>query len=359
MRAQIEEIVAGKRFSMPQLYQRVWPLLEQHQSVSPHVSGLRTTLGEHYRHMGQAVLRHVFLIELVKLPAIETTKVRARWFEQLRDDPRSCSFDECLTIASDLIRDLATGWLDDSAHAEVFRVCCQHGLLPYEAPIDYGTRPLTGEQPTRIHRQGNLSWVCDETVVRTMRLREYLTTPGQSPDPEFFKKVLDDKIKVKTDLTDRALTGVHKTNREKRWETHPSSVQFASRRECIAIEYVLTTQLCAFDGFPAQTRQVLQDRGILPQDLSTFCCPITLDPISFADFRAELLSPTHGKSNFQVGHLNPLKLDATVDENTGHTADNISWISADGNRIQGSLALDAVRALLRRIAGHYEDRGWT
>ena len=32
-----------------------------------------------------------------------------------------------------------------------------------------------------------------------------------------------------------------------------------------------------------------------------------------------------------------------------HTADNISWISENGNRIQGSLSIDEVDALLRRI----------
>ena len=35
----------------------------------------------------------VFLIELVKVPKIETTKFRMRWFGQLEGDPRYCSFD--------------------------------------------------------------------------------------------------------------------------------------------------------------------------------------------------------------------------------------------------------------------------
>ena len=38
-----------------------------------------------------------------------------------------------------------------------------------------------------------------------------------------------------------------------------------------------------------------------------------------------------------------------TDGANGHTADNISWISENGNRIQGSLSLDEVDDLLRRI----------
>jgi hypothetical protein len=55
--------------------------------------------------------------------------------------------------------------------------------------------------------------------------------------------------------------------------------------------------------------------------------------------------------------LNPLKL--SVDgEAAGHTANNISWISADGNRIQGSLSLNDVRKLIQRISQNYERHGW-
>jgi hypothetical protein len=81
--------------------------------------------------------------------------------------------------------------------------------------------------------------------------------------------------------------------------------------------------------------------------------------MSFSAFRAELQNPTHGKSNFQVGHLNPLKLDDPTGGASGHTADNISWVSANGNRIQGSLSLSEVRDLLRKIAANYAERNWT
>lgn len=354
---EIEAIVEAERFSMPSLCRKVWPLVEAHHQIAPLVPDLRRHLAGHYGELSNAILRHVFLIELVKVPAIETTKFRARWFEQLNGDPRHCEFAECVDIARDLLAEIASGWLDTAENGELLRLCFDHSLLPYEVPLDYQDRP-TGDAAVRIHRRGNLIWTSTPTMLRTLKLRKYLTDPTTSPDAPFFRRVLEDKIKVKTYLTDRVLTGVHKTNREKRWEVHPNSVHFASRRTSMAIEYTLIQQLCGFEGFPDRSRQMLQTQGLLPQELVVFRCPVTLDPMSFEAFRNELMNPTHGKSDFQVGHLNPLKLDDPGAAASGHSPENISWVSADGNRIQGSLGLVEVRALLRRVATNYETRGW-
>lgn len=70
------------------------------------------------------------------------------------------------------------------------------------------------------------------------------------------------------------------------------------------------------------------------------------------------MNPTHGNSNFQVGHLNPLKLDDPNSLIFGHTPENISWISKDGNRIQGDMSLKETRNLLIRITRNYEDEGF-
>lgn len=339
-------------FSMTQLYGAAWPILEQY--FYRLVPELRIKLGEkHYKKFGQAILRHVFLIELVKVPKIETTKFRTRWFSQLNNDPRWCSFDECLSIAEDLITGLRE-WLNKPSHSQTLQLAFDCSLIPYEAPIDYINRFMDNG---RIHTVGNVVWYYDELIIRTLKLRQYLTS-SSSPDSSFFRTVLADKIKVKTYLTDRVLTGLHKTNREKRWETHPESVHFAERRTCMAIEYALVTEICAFDGFPLYVVRQLQERNILPAELSTALCPITGDALSYEAFRDELLNPTHGKSDFQVGHLNPLKLGSSDGDGAGHTADNISWISADGNRIQGSLSLNDVRVLLQRIADNYTTHNW-
>lgn len=357
MQNAIEAAVESERFSMPALARIVWPLVEAHAQIAPIVPGLRTRLLGHYDQLAAAILRHVFLIELVKVPKIDSTKFRIRWFEQLEGDPRFCSFAECVDMARDLLADLAGEWLDVSDNEELLRLCFDYGLLPYEVPLDYQDRPV-GQSAPRIHQRGNLLWTSTPTMLRTLKLRKFLTQAATSPDAAFFKTVLEDKIKVKTYLTDRVLTGTYKTNREKRWEVHPNSVHFATRRTCMAIEYTLIQQLCAFEGFPDRSQQMLQAAGILPPELVVYRCPITLAPMSFGSFRDQLLNPVAGKSDFQVGHLNPLKLDDPTATASGHSPENIAWVSADGNRIQGSLSLAELRSLLRRIAANYEARGW-
>ena len=71
------------------------------------------------------------------------------------------------------------------------------------------------------------------------------------------------------------------------------------------------------------------------------------------------MNPQHGRSSFQVSHLDPLKLNATGDEvEFGHKAENIGWISSDGIRIRGGLSLHETRDLLKTISQNYEQRGW-
>jgi len=356
LKTAIEESVnTDNDFNMDVLVGKAWPIIEACPRLSDILAGLRDVLGnKSYKKLSQTILRNVFLIELVKIPKIETTKFRHRWYEQLNDDPRKCSFEECLEITLDLLGQLPE-WLTNSSHAETLALSFEYSLLPYEAPIDYTCRLANNG---KIHTQGNLVWYYDQLILRTLKLRKYLIGSEQSPDASFFNKVLKDKIKVKTYLTDRVLTGDYKTNREKRWETHPSSVHFAERKICMAIEYTLVTQLCHFQGFPEDFRQRLQEEGILDQNPMPALCQITGDVLSYEAFRNELLSPTHGKSDFQVGHLNPLKHEDVHNQSSGHTAENISWISADGNRIQGSLSLGDVRMLIKRIAENYTAQDW-
>jgi hypothetical protein len=182
----------------------------------------------------------------------------------------------------------------------------------------------------------------------------------------FFKAAYS-KIVVKSHLTDRVLTGGHKTNREKRWETHPGSVHFALRRDCLEIELALISQLCYFADFPPDLQQHLEEMGLLSlkqlqesglifgsERLSR--CPITLEPLSFVEFREELLSPRHGKAAYQVGHIHPLKA-ASDNPYMGHTGKNISWISAQGNRIQGEYSVSETRELIIRISKNYQTAG--
>lgn len=357
MQKTLDAAVASERFHVGNLGKALWPHLEADKTLGPLLRKTRAQLPEKlFGSVYHALIRACFLGEFVKHPKIETTKFDVRWTKRLGPgDPRRASFIDCLTLFRDLVADLVSSLAMPKRTSEL-RLLVEHPLLPYELPIDYKVR-VTTSQP--IHRPGNVVWVWDDPLVASaIKLRSAVMDPEIVGKAEavLFEKALSNKIKVKTYLTDRVLTGDHKTNREKRWEVHPLSVHFALRRDCLGIERELVEQLCHFEGFPDAAREKLRAMKLIANREPTRC-PVTLTPFSYKGFCEEIASPVAGKSNFQVGHLRPLK-QAPTSAATGHTAANIAWISADGNRIQGSLSLENTRQMLRAIAKRYEKRGW-
>lgn len=184
-----------------------------------------------------------------------------------------------------------------------------------------------------------------------MKTRQSLLDPDINPDFQLFAAIFD-KIRVKSYLTDRALTGDYKSNREKRWEAHPASPQFALRRVCLAVEFTLIEQLVGFKSFPPGVVEYLNRASLVGPPHKVARCPVTLDPLDFEILAQEVIDPTHGWAAYQVGHMNPLK--AGAGDEFRHTPANISWITEDGNRIQGHLTLKETRELLFRISKNYE-----
>lgn len=298
----------------------------------------------------QALIRFAFYIEPVKQPKIETTKFTVRWSASLENDPRQCSYENCVLIFDKLLNDLSA-YLEDEEKRTMLEIIANNSLVSYELNIDYIERI----ENTSIHNVENISFFWENAIRQVYLLRRYLLDSGNHDYVMFFSQTYD-KIAVKSFLTDRVLTGIHKTNREKRWECHPGSVHFALRRECLAIEVKLIKQICHLDGFPVELRTLLSDNNVIIFSDEITKCPITLDLLSFEKFQNEVLNPVMGKSSFQVGHLHPLK---SIEENlcSGHTADNISWISFEGNRIQGDLSVEETRSLILRIIDNYKAAG--
>lgn len=295
------------------------------------------------------IVRWSFLIELVKAPKIETTKFEVRWADRLGEaDPRFASYDECLAMCTNLVNGAAQA-VNEPERRRLLEAFDQQSLLPYELPIDYVRREKTG----RLHVAGNVEWLWGGVPTKSVLLRDYLRSTEVGEHLPTFDVAYKSKIQVKTYLTDRVLTGAHKTNREKRWETHPASVHYSLRRDCLEIEHELMQQLCRFVGFPEKIRAQLIARKLIEVSPEPFRCPITFEPLSFEQFEEEIHNPVQGKSSFHVGHLNPLKA-VNDDPRSGHTAKNISWVSANGNRIQGSLSLDETRTMIKGIASNYE-----
>lgn len=287
----------------------------------------------------KSIIRNSFLIELVN-DDVTSTKVETHWSTRLSGDVRYSSFDNCVAIFNMLLKKIAS--LSEE-NFSVLKIFFSNTVIPYEIPVDYINRSASP-----IHTAQNIDLFLTDEIKKCITIRSFLRDSSKNPEHQVFKKILEDKIKVKTYLTDRAQTGDYKTNREKRWEAHPNSVQYALRRDCMKIETKLLLQIATFEGCNPTLVTNLQSEALLSASFSYCKCPITGDNIQYTDFKNDALNPTHGKSKFQVGHLNPLKASATGGAN-GHTADNISWISEDGNRIQGSLSIDEVNTLLRRI----------
>jgi hypothetical protein len=306
--------------------------------------------------------RSVYMIEPVNA-AITSTKFACRWtsnqgfyfkFGQ-RGDPRIATFAECEKIADELLTALVLS-LENEAHVSTLRLAINHGIISHEIPLDYVN---SNPDVVAIHSPGNLTWAWDGPAEATVKLRSWLlqqTTPWAPEQDatvaEVMSAAIKQKVAVKTYLTDRAQTGPYQTNREKRWEAHPGSVQFASRAAASAIERELLEQICYFDGFPNDCRLQAVELGVLREREATRC-PITLDLLSFPQFAEEVTNPRWGRAHFQVGHLNPLKTVERTTEAAGHTAQNIAWISAAGNRIQGDLSLLDARKLVQHIADNY------
>ena len=296
-----------------------------------------------FKAFRRSMIRNSFLIEPVN-DDVTSTKVEAHWSHRLEGDVRYSTYEMCVEVFNKLLSKIANLSTEDFNMLKEF---FNNTVVPYEMPVDYIDRFASP-----IHTAQNVDLFLNDEIKDCITMRRFIRDTRRNPASEVFQTILANKIKVKTYLTDRALTGDYKTNREKRWETHPNSVQYALRRSCMKIETKLLLQIATFEGCDTRLVHNLQHDGLLSDPFEYCKCPITGDNIQYNEFADDALHPTHGKSKFQVGHLNPLKASDTDGVN-GHTADNISWISENGNRIQGSLSIDEVNALLKRI---YQNR---
>lgn len=355
----LEKSVSSKRFNGNTLLTDVLYYFNKSSFLSKELEVLSKNLDEKtYKYTISGLLRNSFLIELVN-DDISTTIMEVRWVEKEAggkkqeafnsSDPRYSSFDECHNIFIELIYDLVSV-VEQKEVKTLLELYRKYKLIPYELPVDYIDYSISTKPIPPIHVEDNIDW--DGKFAKLMKLREFLMNSEFNDMYTTFREILNNKIKVKTYLTDRVQTGSHKTDREKRWEVHPESVHFATRKCCMQIECTLINQLCHFADFPKEIFEKLITNSLITNAGEVFKCPITLEPMSFKKLKDEIEKPVHGKSDFQIGHLNPLKR-SIDDPISGHTPKNISWVSSEGNRIQGDLSLEETRALLKRIQDNY------
>ncbi len=352
MKERCEFYIQSNRFNINKVYNDVFignlVIIEPFQSL---MADLIRLVGQNdCKKIIRSLLRFSFFIEPVKQSDIKTTKFDVRWSPELEQDPRFTSYADCYAIFEASFRSLIQE-LQEKRNVLLIKMMVNKPNVSYELPIDYISRTATP-----IHIVNNVSWCFGGLPLSVVKLRQFLTDSSKHDYATFFTGIYN-KIKTKTYLTDRVLTGLYKTNREKRWECHPSSVQFALRKVAWAIELKLIKQVCHFAGFPHNLRDLLTRENILIFENQEVLCPITLEPLSFDLLKREIENTTHGKSDFQVGHMNPLKAE-TQNEIEGHTPENISWISEQGNRIQGSNSVDFIREFVIKVYHNYRSVGY-
>ena len=329
-----------------------------------HPNQLAQNLAQLQRTMDAGVFKYTvsclgrfsFCIELTNL-SITSTKMKTRWvpgrivktrpgtFENFEGsfapghDERAASFQDCYEIL-----EKATSLLVNSPeHQELIALFSNSSNrgTPYEAVftyIDPNRNPVHHESNIRLVRRDDALWLA--------RARSIIQ-PAINVDAEGNNTKCVDKIEVKAFKTDRSQTGEVQTNRAKRWECLAADFQHATIEECWSVQRKLLNDVAHFEGFPAQSRQTLIDSELFG-DQEVTVCPITFRPLIFQDL---LSGSGHGESNFQVGHMVPLKAGGR------HVGTNIEWISNDGNRIQGSLNIEDTRQMLRDIFLQMEQRG--
>lgn len=360
MKATIEQALNTSPFNIGRFYNSVWPLVQSHTGLSRHLIALagqlNTVSSALFPKISQALLRKSFLIQAVTARG-GSARMLVRWYDALTESQRYCSFEECIEIAGDLLDQLASGWLDVRENLQILSLIERNSILSYEWPIDYLERVAPDDHTTSIHHKGNIGWYADSTMLNMLKLRRALKDHVINPDAAFFSGPLKKKMLLLAYLTGRAQTGEFKTNREQRWEAHPRSPQFAVYSACAHIEHKLTCQICDFDGFPASVRQTLVSQGLLTDRQEVYTDPITLDPINYLDFKNHVGNATHGSNKYQLGHMVPLNSANADLAQFGHSAANVTWITEDGNRIQGKSSVAEIRNLLVTIAKRYEERG--
>ena len=344
------------KYSLPKV--RDWIAAAPFDGTSPIEKALQRTRSKFSKRVFKIVIgglvRFSFLIELTNLK-LGSTKMKTRWmpariqtvqpgsFENIEgifqpgNDPRSATYDECASIFTKACQMVCDNVVQDPSLGALIQNLHKVHRVPYEFPLSY-------LDPHRdpVHAAENLSWVVNGDLHWLLEARKILSNASGEVKDEIHK-IEKSKFEVKVFKTDRALTGKDKTNRAKRWEVLAGDFQHAPLEKCWAAERKLITDLVNFQDFPPVVKIAFSECELIPANATSTLCPVTFEPLSYGNLVDALLNPSHGKSQYQIGHLNPLKRGGV------HDGANICWQSADGNRIQGDLTIEETYNLLDQI----------
>jgi len=112
--------------------------------------------------------------------------------------------------------------------------------------------------------------------------------------------------------------------------------------------------LLQFDAAPtisAGAAKILEEKYLgQPITSGAYRDSLLLERMNYQDFVTEALSPTHGSSNFHIGHEDPTLVPK-------HTPGNVAWRSHRSNLIQGNMTLRQARIYIIKLIGRYFELG--
>lgn len=177
---------------------------------------------------------------------------------------------------------------------------------------------------------------------------------------EDFPSRLISAVETRALRSGRRQTGVFKSNRNSRWTLihdspeYGTDPQYGTEQDCkrILVQLLLTT--LEFRNAPQIDDLLLEElskrylgRPLRPE---SFRDSLLLEFLDFQVFRAEAESPTHGQSQFHIGHENPTL-------SPKHVPENVAWRTLRSNLIQGDMTLRQARIYIIKLIARYFELG--
>ena len=175
-----------------------------------------------------------------------------------------------------------------------------------------------------------------------------------------FPNTLISAIETRALRSGRRQTGVFRSNRQSRWTlihgdpdigTDP---QYATEEDCKAVLIVLLLTTLEFRNAPQINSPELEElsRRYLGRTLEpgSFRDSLLLEFLDFQTLLAEAENPTHGRSEFHIGHEDPTRIPK-------HIPENVAWRTLRSNLIQGDMTLREARIYIIKLIARYFELG--
>ena len=162
-----------------------------------------------------------------------------------------------------------------------------------------------------------------------------------------------DAIATRALRSQRRQTGQFQSNRASRWRLEPADPQYGTEIDCKIILIRLYGMMMEFRNAPLlseETKSLLTRYLGKEPEAGAYRDPLTRESLDYAQMKAQVEDPTHGVSDFHLGHDNP-------QTTPKHSAENISWRSSRSNLLQGDLTLPQARAKFVELIARYFELG--